>query len=280
MNFADLPEKYSTLNRSKIAILPIPYDGTSTWMKGADKGPEAILTASAHLELYDIETDSEVYSQGICTLSPVECPAGVEDMVAQVRKTAEPLFVDNKFVVGLGGEHSVTVGLVQAAMKKYNNLSVLQFDAHSDMRDSYENSPYNHACVMARVKDMCRSVQVGIRSMDKSELKNIDRDRLVLAKDLSKYGIDAASDALDQLSDAVYLTIDLDVLDPAYMPSTGTPEPGGLDWYMLNSIIGRVAREKQIVGMDVVELLPNPHNRAPDFLAAKLIYRALSMVFA
>ena len=276
MNFADLPQKYSSLKRSRVAVLPIPYDGTSTWMKGADKGPEAILSASTHLELYDIETDSEICYQGICTLPPVVCPDGPEDMVAAVRKKAEPLFQDNKFVVGLGGEHSVTVGLVQAAIEKFNNLTVLQFDAHSDMRDTYAESPFNHACVMARVKEMCKTVQVGVRSMDRSELKNINRDRLVLARDLHKHGIDAASDALDQLSDNVYITIDLDVLDLVVSQDHG----GDLDWYMVNSIIARVAREKRIIGMDVVELLPNPQNRAPDFLAAKLIYRVLSMIFA
>lgn len=279
MNYTDLPEKYTDINQAKIVILPVPYDGTSTWMKGADKGPTALLEASEHLELYDIETDFEVYRQGIHTLPPINCPPLPEDMIAEVRKRAEPFFQRNKMVIGLGGEHSVSIGLVQAALKKYSDLSVLQLDAHSDLRDTYEGSPYNHACVMARINEMCPSVQVGIRSMDKSELVNINPERLVLARDLHRHGIDAASDALDMLSDTVYITIDVDVLDPAFMPSTGTPEPGGIDWYMLNSIIARVAREKKIVGMDVVELLPHPKNKAPDFLAAKLIYRTLSMIY-
>lgn len=279
MNFADLPRKYSEYDQSKVVILPVPYDNTSTWMKGADLGPQAILEASAHLELYDIETDSEVYRQGICTLPPVACPSLPEDMIAEVRRVADPLFQDKKLVVGLGGEHSVTIGLVQAALKKHSNLSVLQFDAHGDLRDTYENSPFNHACVMARVNEICPSVQVGIRSMDISERGKTDPDRLVLARDLHRHGVDAAADALDLLSDSVYITVDLDVLDPSCMPSTGTPEPGGIDWYMLNTLIGQVAREKRIVGMDVVELLPQQHNKAPEFLAAKLIYRSLSMIF-
>lgn len=278
MKFADIPEEYSGYTQAQAVVLPIPYDGTSTWMKGADQGPKALLEASAYLELYDIETDCEVYRQGICTLPPVDCPVPPEDMIAEVRKHAGPLFQDNKIVVGLGGEHSVTVGLVQAAQEKYSNLSVLQFDAHTDLRDTYEGSSFNHACVMARVNDVCSSVQVGIRSMDISEREKVDSGRLVLARDLHYHGMNAASDALDLLSETVYITIDLDVLDPSCMPSTGTPEPGGVDWYMLNELIAQVASEKKIVGFDVVELLPRSNNRAPDFLAAKLVYRTLSMI--
>jgi len=279
MKFADLSGKHSAYKQAKAVVLPIPYDGTSTWMKGANHGPQALLEASAFLELYDIATDSEVYRQGIHTMPPVECNGSPEDMIDEVRKQAEQLFHDNKIVVGLGGEHSVTVGLVQAALEKYSDLSVLQFDAHTDMRDTYEGSSLNHACVMARVNEICPSVQVGIRSMDISEKDKIDSDRIVLARNLHHHGVNAASDALDLLSDTVYITIDLDVLDPSCMPSTGTPEPGGIDWYMLNALIAQVASEKKIIGFDVVELLPQPNNRAPDFLAAKLVYRTLSMIF-
>ncbi|GAB4334840.1 MAG: agmatinase [Desulfobulbaceae bacterium] len=280
MQFGDLPERFTRYDQARIVVLPVPYDNTSTWMKGADRGPAALLEASTHLELYDIETDSEVYRRGICTLPPVECPSLPEEMVAAVRRSAEPLFRDDKLVVGLGGEHSVTVGLVQAALETYPDLSVLQLDAHSDMRNEFEGSPFNHACVMARVTEICPAVQIGIRSMDVSEKSRLHPDRLVPAHALHRYGIEAAADALDQLTDTVYITVDLDVLDPSCMPSTGTPEPGGLDWYMLNGIIARVSREKNIIGMDVVELLPDPGNRAPDFLAAKLIYRSLSMIYS
>ena len=280
MKFADIPEEYRAYDSSKVVILPVPYDGTSTWMKGADRGPQAILDASFHLELYDIESKTEVYRHGICTLDSVSCPSDPREMVAELRQRALPLFRDNKLVVGLGGEHSVTVGLVEAARVRYPNLSVLQLDAHTDLRESYQGSNYNHACVMARVSEICPAVQVGIRSMDIEELESTDPARLVFAYDLHQFGIAAAVDALELLTDTVYLTIDLDVLDPSCMPSTGTPEPGGIDWYLLNSIIERVAREKTIVGMDVVELLPQQHNRAPDFLAAKLIYRSLSMILS
>lgn len=276
--FADIPDVYREYNSSEIVILPIPYDKTATWMKGAAEGPQAILEASYHLELYDIETRTEVYRHGICTFPPVSCPENPGEMVAEVRQKALPLYRENKFVVGLGGEHSVTIGLVQAAQARYPNLSVLQLDAHTDLRNSYQGSPYNHACVMARVDEICPFVQVGIRSMDIEERESLNKDRLVLAHDLHQHGIGAAVEALELLSDTVYLTIDLDVLDPSCMPSTGTPEPGGIDWYLLNSVIRHVTQEKRVVGMDVVELSPQPQNKAPDFLAAKLIYRTLSMV--
>jgi len=280
MQFGDFPEKYTSCKQAEIVVLPIPYDRTSTWLKGADKGPEALLRASYHMEFYDIETRSEVFRRGICTLDPVVCPDDPAEMVESVRKAAQPHFETGKLVVGLGGEHSVTVGLVQAAAACYSDLTVLQFDAHTDLRDSYEGSPYNHACVMARVNEQCRSVQIGIRSMDSEEVGRTDADRIVYAHDLHRYGMNAASEALEMLSDTVYVTIDLDVLDPSVMPSTGTPEPGGLDWYTLTGLIRTVAQERKIVGFDVVELLPREHDPAPDFLAAKLVYRTLSMIFS
>ncbi|MDD3618372.1 MAG: agmatinase [Desulfobulbaceae bacterium] len=279
MNFADLPAAYTGYEQARTVVLPIPYDKTSTWRKGADLGPQALLAASANMELFDIETGSEVFRTGICTLPPVDCPADPAAMVDEVEKQALHHFRNGKFVVGLGGEHSVTVGLVRAAARKFGNLSVLQFDAHSDLRPEYEGSPFNHACVMSRVSEICGVVQVGIRSMDKAEWDAADRDRIVFAHDLNKYGMNAAAEALELLTDTVYITVDLDVLDPSVMPSTGTPEPGGLDWYTLTGLIRRAAGERTIIGMDVVELLPDQSNPAPDFLAAKLIYRTLSMVF-
>lgn len=280
MNFGDLPEKYTRYQQARTVILPVPYDNTSTWLKGADRGPEALLEASGNLELFDIETGTEVYRTGICTLPPVVCPADPDKMVEEVCRQAEPHFRAGKFVVGLGGEHSVTLGLVRAALSCHKGLSVLQFDAHSDLRPEYNGSPYNHACVMARVNDICSSVQIGIRSMDKAEWDSADRDRIVFAHDLQKYGMNAAAEAMDLLGDTVYITVDLDVFDPSIMPSTGTPEPGGLDWYTVVGLIRRVVRERKVIGMDVVELLPGKANRAPDFLAAKLIYRTLSMICA
>lgn len=277
--YGALRPEHSRYESARIAILPIPYDGTSTWIKGADKGPAALLAASANMELYDIETDSEVYQQGIVTLAPVECPAEPEKMVATVRNQAQKVLKDGKFLVGIGGEHSVTVGLVQAAVGKFNRVSVLQLDAHLDLRPEYEHSRYNHACVMARVQELCPIVQIGIRSMDSSEKKHLDSNRVLFAQQFLHHP-DPIGWINDRLTENVYLTIDLDVFDPSIMPATGTPEPGGLGWYDVVKIIQGVVARKNIVAVDVVELCPGPSNKAPDFLAAKLIYRTLSMIFS
>lgn len=262
-----------------IVVLPIPYDGTSTWIKGAERGPAALLEASANMELYDIETDSEVYQRGITTLPPVQCPADPEEVVRRVYSVAQRVIADGKFLVGIGGEHSVSSGLVRAVHEKFDGLTVLQLDAHSDLREEYDGSPFNHACVMARIKEYCPIVQVGVRSMDRSERKNLDLDRVLFAHEWFDRP-DPVGWINARLSENVYLTIDLDVFDPAVMPSTGTPEPGGLWWYDVMRIISGVAAQKNIVGFDVVELCPDPTNKAPDFMAAKLIYRTLSMIFA
>lgn len=276
--YGALPEEFRRYETASIAILPVPYDGTSTWMKGADRGPQALLEASANMELYDIETDSEVFRHGIVTTDPVLCPKEPDEMVAVVYERARRILEDGKFIVGIGGEHTISVGLVQAAATKFSDLSVIQFDAHADTRDEYEGSRYNHACVMSRIGEICPYVQAGIRSMDSSELKTLNRDRTFFAHEIIK-GPNVTSRVLKALTKNVYITIDLDVLDPSIMPSTGTPEPGGLDWYTLLNLIESVVLGKNIVGIDITELLPNPSNKGPDFLAAKLVYRVLSMIF-
>ncbi|MBU4344635.1 MAG: agmatinase [Desulfobacteraceae bacterium] len=277
--FGAVSEEFCRYEAASIAILPVPYDGTSTWMKGSNSGPQALLDASANMELYDIETDSEVFKRGIVTMDPVLCPDDPEAMVNVVYKRAKSILEDGKFIVGIGGEHTISVGLVRAVAEKVRDLSVLQLDAHSDTRNEYEGSRYNHACVMSRIAEICPYVQTGIRSMDSSELERLDRDRIFFAHEMLKDS-KVISRMLKALTQNVYITIDLDVFDPSVMPSTGTPEPGGLDWYTLIELIESVVREKNVVGMDVTELLPNPANRAPDFVAAKLIYRVLSMIFA
>jgi agmatinase len=276
--FGGLSADFCHYERAAIAVLPVPYDGTSTWMKGADRGPRALLDASANMELYDIETDSEVFRRGIVTLDPISCPDNPEEMAAVVYERARSVLQDRKFIVGIGGEHTISIGLVRAAAETFQNLSVLQFDAHADTRDEYQRSRYNHACVMSIIGEICPYVQAGIRSMAATEAKKIDANRVLLASHMYK-DPNAISKVLSPLTKNVYMTIDLDVLDPSVMPSTGTPEPGGLDWYTLMGFIESVVKEKSIVGLDVTELLPNPANRAPDFLAAKLVYRVLSMIF-
>jgi agmatinase len=277
-HFGDLPEKYSTGENSRIVLIPVPYDRTSTWLKGADKGPAAIIEASAHMELYDIETDSEVYKKGIFTAEPVDCPELPEDMIDKVAEQVRKYLENYKFVVVVGGEHSVSLGPAEAHIKKYADTTVLQLDAHSDLRDEYEGSKYNHACVMARIAELCPVVQVGIRSMDTSEKKALDKNHVIFAREIST-NKNWIENVLPKLSKNVYLTVDLDVFDPSIMPSTGTPEPGGLSWYDVLGLLRTVFDERNVIGFDVVELCPNKKNKAPDFLAAKLIYKLLSYKF-
>ncbi len=276
--FGGIPKKYDNLEKAKIVILPVPYDGTSTWIKGADKGPDAILEASANMELYDIETDSEVFTKGIYTAKPVKENSSPEKMTEAVYKESMQYVSDNKFLVTLGGEHSVSVGAIQAYSETYENLTVLQFDAHSDMRPEYEGSRYNHACAMSRAVEMCPIVQVGIRSMDVEEKKYINPDRIFYAEKRIN-DPDWMNKAVNLLTENVYITIDLDAFDPSIMPSTGTPEPGGLYWNEVLELIRKVNNKCTIVGFDVVELCPNDINKASDFLASKLIYKILSYKF-
>jgi len=260
---------------ARFAILPIPYDGTSTWLKGADRGPDAVLAASANMELFDIETRSEPWRQGIVTMAPVEeCPTP-EIMVDETHRAARKLIADGKIVVGLGGEHSVSVGLIRAQAEFHPDLTVLQLDAHADSRNSYEGSPYNHACVMARVAEVCDFIQVGIRSMDVSEMEVHRPERVFFAQDLDEAGAWIPA-VIAKLGDPVYVTIDLDVLDPSEMPSTGTPEPGGMRFRQITRLLREVCKSRRVVGFDVVELLPNVHNKAPDFLAARLVYQMMA----
>ncbi len=279
LNFGGLPEEYSKEESSAIVIIPVPYDGTSTWIKGADRGPEAIIEASANMELYDIETGSEVYLMGIFTAEPVTEKSTPEKMSAAVYERVKHFIDRNKFTVIAGGEHSVSVGSMKAFTEKYDDLSILQIDAHSDMRNEYEGSGHNHACVMARARELAPVVQVGIRATDAGELDMTDPERVFFAHQIHD-NEQWMNRAVNLLSENVYITIDLDAFDPSIMPSTGTPEPGGMGWYQTLTFLKKVIESRNLVGFDVVELCPLKTNRAPDFLAAKLIYRILSMRYA
>ena len=278
INFGDLPPEYADPETAGIIMIPVAYDGTSTWMKGADKGPDAIIEASANMELYDIETDSEVYKKGIFTEKAIGGEISTIEMIEAVRHTTEDYLERDRFTVVIGGEHSVSTGSVQAHAERYTDLSVLQLDAHADLRETYNGSKYNHACVMARIREMCPIVQVGIRSMDSSEKERLDTSRVFFAEHLQT-NTDWIEKVVTTLTDNVYVTLDLDVFDPAIMPSTGTPEPGGLGWYDVLKLMRAISDNKSIVGFDVVELCPDDRNKAPDFLAAKLIYKLLSYTF-
>jgi agmatinase len=282
-NFGGLPKEYCDVESSKIVILPVPYDGTSTWLKGADKGPSAIIEASEHMELYDIDTDSEIYREGIFTDDPVMENSSPEKMIKAVKKRVLEHLKNGKFVVLIGGEHSITIGAVEAYTNLYPDLCVLQLDAHADLRDTFQGSKYNHACVMARIKEICPIVQVGIRSMDSSEKasveKGIKEGRIFFAKDIydSEKWIE---EVIKKLSKNIYVTIDLDVFDPSLLPATGTPEPGGLGWYAVIKLLKEVVKKRNVVGFDVVELCPIDKSAAPSaFTAAKLIYSILSYKF-
>jgi agmatinase len=276
--FGDLQIAFANKERSRIVLVPVPYDATSTWMRGSARGPEAILSASRHLELYDTETGGEVYRRGIFTDEPLKVPDSAEVMVRRVEKTVYEWISRGKYVVTLGGEHSVSIGAVAAHFKKYPGMSVLQLDAHSDLRQEFQGSGYNHACTMARIREFCPVTQVGIRSMDREEKINMDLARVFFQEKII-HQKNWMNKTVDTLSDQVYLTLDLDVLDPAIMPSTGTPEPGGMDWYTLLALVRKVVEKKELIGFDIVELCPSKQNRAPDFLAAKLIYKILGYRF-
>ncbi len=276
--FYDLPKEFADPALAAAALLPVPYDLTSSWLKGTDGGPAAILEASRQVELWDIETATEPWRRGIATLPPLEFGGTPDELAIRIRERVLAILKTDQFPVVVGGEHSVSIGAVQAARERYPSLSVLQIDAHADTRDSYQGSTHNHACVMARIRELCPIVQVGIRSLDASEIGSLDRSRVFWAHEI------AASEtkqwmarAVELLTDPVYVTIDLDGFDPSIIPATGTPEPGGLEWYQVMDLLSSVARSRRIVGFDVVELLPG---HAPSaFTAAKLIYRFLAEIF-
>jgi agmatinase len=213
IRFCGLSNDDSNYGRSSIVILPIPFDRTSTWLKGADKGPAAIIEASRYLEFYDIETDSEVFKKGIFTAKPVQSSSS-SVLIKKTDSAVSKYLKDDKFVVTLGGEHSISIGIIKSYARHYKNLSVLHLDAHADSRDSYEGSRYNHACVIARAREYTSNiVSVGIRSMDVSERSGIDRKKMYFAHEIhdSDKWINTV---VSQLTDTVYATIDLDVFDP------------------------------------------------------------------
>jgi len=274
--FCGLIGRYADYDQAASVILPIPFDKTSTWQKGADKGPAAIIEASRYLELYDIETDSEVFKKGIFTARPIN--AGSSPLLIKKTDLAVSRYLkDNKLVVTLGGDHSVSIGVVKAYARHFRDLSILHLDAHADSRESYEGTPYNHACVIARAREVVRNiVSVGIRSMDISERAGMNRKKMFFAHDIQKSDR-WIRDAVRHLTGSIYITIDVDVFDPGIMPSTGTPEPGGLGWYQVMQLLSAISKSKRIVGFDVVELCPSK-SKASDFLAAKLIYTLLSYI--
>ena len=278
--FGESENMIAAYKEAAIIFLPVPFDATSSWGKGADKAPDAIFNASVQLEYYDILTDSEVFRRGMHTLPYIHADRNVESVTSDVRAAVARILTDNKFPLVIGGNHSVSIGAIQAVCDHYKKgLSVVQLDAHADLRQEYEGSSLNHACVMARAMDCTKDIlQAGIRSMCREEKESIRPERVFFAHEM--HDNDCWIENLtDRLAENVYITIDLDVLDPSVMPATGTPEPGGLQYHQIIRLLAAIAKKSNIVGFDVVELAPVAGLHAPDFLAAKLIYQTLSLAF-
>lgn len=284
MNFGGIDEEqYSELDAAKVLILPISYEGTVSYGTGTGAGAMAIVDASRNMELYEEETDAEVYKIGIHTLpefTPRETP---EAMMSDLYDYSKKLLELDKFVCMLGGEHSVSAPIIKAHFEKFPNLSVLQIDAHADLRDSYDGTPHSHASIMARVvKDLrIPSVQVGIRSISGDEARSLKEElptRIFWARDIAGR-TDWIDDAVSSLTEDVYLTIDIDGLDPSIVPTTGTPEPGGLGWYETLTLIRKLAENKRVVGMDLVEYSYVADYDSPAFLCSKLVYKSLGYIF-
>ena len=273
--FAGIPKEYAEYADASIVVIPVPYDGTSTYGKGADKGPEAIFQAAENMELYDIETNKEVYKNGIFIAPELTGYSSPEAMVTDVEQTVTKYINTGKFVALIGGEHSVSIGSIRAFARQYTDLTVLQLDAHSDLRPEYEGSKCNHACAMHEASFTTNLVQVGIRSMDTVEIEFLKSENLFTSYNIrtNKYW---KEDVINAIGDKVYITIDLDVFDPSIMPSTGTPEPGGLLWNETLDLLKMVFSNSNVMGCDIVELAPKEGIHAPDFMAAKLFYKLLS----
>lgn len=278
MNYAGIEDEYAQLESAETVLIPVPYDGTSTWIKGADKGPEAFLDASANMELYDIETKSEPYKNGVFLADPVSENSSPEAMTESVYRTTKSYLEKDKLVTLFGGEHSISIGAIRAFYEKFEDLTVIQIDAHSDLRQEYHGSKCNHACALAEAQKHTNLIQIGIRSMDTEELPYLDKKKVFFAHDICNRN-NWVKDVLKLTTKNVYITIDLDAFDPSIMPSTGTPEPGGLTWYQVMKLLKRIFKRTNVVGWDINELCPNPNAKASDFLAAKLYYRMLAEYF-
>ena len=284
MNFGGIDEsEYSAFDSSRVLVLPVSYEGTVSFGTGTGAGAMAIVDASRNMELYEEETDAEVYKIGIHTLDEFKPRETPEAMMNDLYEHSKELLKSDKFLCMLGGEHSVSAPIIRAHAEKYHNLSILQIDAHADLRDEYDGTPHSHASIMARVvKDLkIPSVQVGIRSISADEARAIDAGlptKIFWARDIVGR-TNWIDEAVDSLTDNVYLTIDIDGLDPSLVPTTGTPEPGGLGWYETLKLIRKLAKKRRVVGMDLVEYSYFENQDAPAFLCAKLVYKSLAYIF-
>ncbi len=277
-NFGAIPKEIADYKKARVTILPVPYDATTSYKPGARDGPAAIISASRSMELYDIELCRNISDIGICTLDEMDILIDSEKMANRVYEAVKHLLSEGKFVVMLGGEHSISFGAVKAHNEKLPGLSVLHIDAHADLRDENAGIKFDHGCVARRISEICPLVQVGIRSMSEEEAEFIktSKHKVIYAEQIANSSNDSWMDeAISALSENVYVTIDMDAFDPGIISAVGTPEPGGFQWYQFLTFMKKLSEQRNIAGFDVVELSPQPHNIAPDFTAAKLIYKLI-----
>jgi agmatinase len=277
-NFMDLPPDACEAAKARYAVLPVPYEGTVTFMRGTADAPAAIIDASAQVEEFDEELAQDFRAAGVVTLSSIMPAEKPEEQMRRVASTARAVMHSGKFLLTLGGEHSITAPLVRVAAEQHGEISVLQIDAHADLRDTYDGSPYSHACVMRRVLEVTdRLAQVGIRNYSQQECLDCPRQ---VERFITPAMIESDPDWIDRvlplLGEKVYVTIDVDGFDPAYVPGTGTPEPGGLTWRQVTTLLRRVCAERQVVSADIVEVVPLPGQKVSEFLAARLAYKIVA----
>lgn len=281
ISFGGRDNDLNSFEKAKVVVLPVPYGKTVSYRKGTEKGPKAILDASDKLEFFDEELQREIYKIGINTQVPVNVKnLSSKRIIDIVEKRVSDIYKKKKMPVVLGGEHSVTIGAVKAAKKEFNDLSVLYFDSHYDLKDSYEGSKYSHACVARRLLEIAPLVEIGVRSLSKDEKDFLSNNNVETTTMLdARKNQDWRSKIKNSLSKNVYISIDLDVFDPSIMPSVGTPEPGGFGWYEFLDAIRDIITGRNIVGFDVVELCPIKNMIAADFMAARLIYKIIGYIF-
>ena len=280
-NFGALPHELSGYETSKVVILPVPYDATTSYKSGTRDGPHAIIDASRFVEFYDEEAKKNFSEIGICTMDEMEIVDDPKGTIDRVYEAVKSMLEDGKSVVTLGGEHSLTSGAVRAFKEKHPDLSVLHVDAHADMADLNGESKWDHGCVARRVFEICPVVLAGIRSLDREQAEFIEKEKIptFMAHNIFNSDDSWMDEAISKLSDTVYLTIDLDALDPSIMPSVGTPVPGGFQWFNLLKFLRKLAKSKKVVGFDVMEHMPIPQMHSPDFTAAKLVYKLIGEFF-
>lgn len=281
-NFLGLEDEFCDPQRSAFAVLPVPYEGTVSYLPGTANGPSAIIEASQQVELMDEELHFEPCQAGVHTLPAIEPADTPEEQMRRVAKAAGQTLREGKFLLTLGGEHSITAPLVQACAEVHGPISVLQIDAHADLRQQYDGTIHSHAAVMRRVLDSAEAIaQVGIRNFSREEF---DDCREYIDRAITPYQIDQdphwIDEAIGQLGDRVYLTVDIDGLDPSIAPGTGTPEPGGLSWRQTLALLRALCRQRQVLSADIVEVMPIPPSHTTEFLAARLAYKIIAYVQA